>query len=100
MARYPELPSIFFSRSSGNDEEKRRELYNLVQQWGAALINELDFRDVEVDATPSTNIFSVVTTTDIGRPKAGDIAYSASAVQFRGYVSIATTTAWYDLGGV
>ena len=100
MARYPELPSIFFSRSASSDDEKRRELYNLLQQWGAALINELDFRDVEVEATPSTNIFSVVTTTDIGRPKAGDIAYSASAGQFRGYVSIATTAAWYDLGGV
>jgi len=100
MARYPELPLIFFSRSAASDEEKRKQIYNLVQQWGAALINELDFRDVEVEATPSTNIFSVVTTTDIGRPKAGDVAYSASAGQFRGYVSVATTTAWYDLGGV
>jgi hypothetical protein len=99
MARYPELPSYFFSKSAANDDEKRKELYMLLQQWGAALINELDFRDVEVDATPTTNIFSVVTTSDIGRPKAGDVAYSASAGQFRGYVSIATTTAWFDLGG-
>ena len=99
MARYPELPSIFFSRPAANDDEKRKQLYNLVQQWGAALINELEFRDIETEATPSTNIFSVVTTTDIGRPKAGDIAYSASAGKFRGYVSIATTAAWYDLGG-
>ena len=97
MARYPELPSILFSRSSGNDEEKRRELYNLVQQWGAALINELDTRDQIQDATPSTNIYAVVTVGSIERPDKGDIAYSTSSGKFKGYVSLGSETSWQNL---
>ncbi len=99
MARYPELPRIFLSMAAGSEEDKRKELYALIQQWGAALLSELDLRDVEVDSSPSTNVYSVVTVSEIGRPKAGDIVYAASAGKFKGYVSIATTAAWYDLGG-
>ena len=99
MARYPELPRIFFSMAAGSEEDKRKEVYALIQQWGAALLSELDLRDVEVDSSPSTNVYSVVTVGEIGRPKAGDIVYAASAGKFKGYVSIATTAAWYDLGG-
>ena len=99
MARYPELPRIFFSMAAGSEEDKRKELYALIQQWGAALLSELELRDVEVDSSPSTNVYSVLTVSEIGRPKAGDIVYAASAGKFKGYVSIATTAAWYDLGG-
>ena len=99
MARYPEIPSLFFAQKPGKDTYTSEEVYRLLQQWGAALINELDLRDSEVEAAPSTNIYSVVTVTEIGRPQAGDIVYAASAGKFKGYVSIATTAAWYDLGG-
>ena len=46
---------------------------------------------------PSTNILSVVTITSIGRPKKGDITYSASSGKFRGYVSLGSETSWQDL---
>lgn len=99
MARYPEIPSLFFAQTPGKDSYTQEEVYRLLQQWGAALINELDLRDSEVEATPATNVYAVVTVSEIGRPQAGDIVYAASAGKFKGYVSIATTAAWYDLGG-
>jgi len=52
---------------------------------------------LEAQNTPSTNIFRVVTITSIGRPKKGDIAYSASSGKFKGYVSLGSETSWQDL---
>ena len=91
MARYPELPKFIQS------EADAQELYNFIQQWGAALINELDTRDIEVNATPSTNIYAVATVGTITRPKKGDIAYSVSTGKFKGYVSLGAETSWQDL---
>ena len=68
-----------------------------LETWSALLTNELEARDVLVDATPSTNIYTVVTVTDIGRPRKGDIAYSASSGKYKGYVSLATETSWQSL---
>jgi len=39
----------------------------------------------------------VVTVTSIGRPRKGDIAYSASSGKYKGYVSTATSTEWQNL---
>tara|TARA_R100000742_G_C4234184_1_gene55117 strand:+ start:84 stop:362 length:279 start_codon:yes stop_codon:yes gene_type:complete len=91
MARYPELPKFV------QTVEDTQELYRYIEQWGAALINELDTRDLEVNAAPSTNIYSVVTITDVGNPRKGDIAYAASAGKFKGYVSTTATQAWENL---
>jgi|TARA_R100001230_G_C5562505_1_gene86681 hypothetical protein len=91
MARYPELPKFIQS------EADAQELYNFIQQWGAALINELDTRDIEVNATPSTNIYAVATVGTITRPRKGDIAYSVSTGKFKGYVSLGAETSWQDL---
>ncbi len=91
MARYPELPKFIQS------EADAQEFYNFVQQWGAALINELDTRDIEVNATPSTNIYAVATVGTITRPRKGDIAYSVSTGKFKGYVSLGAETSWQDL---
>ena len=63
MARYPELPKFIQS------EADAQELYNFIQQWGAALINELDTRDIENNAAPSTNIYAVATVGTITRPR-------------------------------
>jgi len=38
MARYPELPRFV------QTEDDAKEFYRYVQQWGAALINQLDTR--------------------------------------------------------
>ena len=90
MARYPTLPM----RMSNED---LMNMYKQIQRWGSILVNELDSRDLEAQNTPSTNIFRVVTITSIGRPKKGDIAYSASSGKFKGYVSLGSETSWQDL---
>ena len=90
MARYPTLPFAVTTM-------ELKEMYNQVQLWSSMLISELDSRDVEVDAKPTSNIYAVVTTGSIGRPRKGDIAYAASAGKFRGYVSTAASTEWQDL---
>ncbi len=91
MARYPELPKFI------NTEAEAKEFYDYIQQWGAALINELETRDTQVNANPSSNIYAVVTITEIGSPQRGDIAYAASAGKFKGYVSTTATQAWENL---
>ena len=94
MARYPAVPRIY-DYLKDNPEAER--VFREISQWGGALVNQLDTRDLQVDAKPSTNIYSVVTITDIGRPKKGDIAYAASAGKFKGYVSTTATQAWANL---
>ena len=91
MARYPGLPKFI------NTEAEAKEFYEYIQQWGAALINELETRDTQVNANPSSNIYAVVTITEIGSPQRGDIAYAASAGKFKGYVSTTATQAWENL---
>ena len=90
MARYPALPQKL------NDQELL-SMYKQIQRWGSVLINELDSRDLDELIRPSTNILSVVTITSIGRPKKGDITYSASSGKFRVYVSLGAETSWQDL---
>ena len=91
MARYPDLPILI-----NITQEETRKVYQTLEKWGAALINQLDLRDQEIEAAPTTNIYTVVTVTNIGRPKGGDIAYSASSGKFKGYVSTAASTTWKD----
>tara|TARA_R100000458_G_C8180449_1_gene177683 strand:+ start:366 stop:647 length:282 start_codon:yes stop_codon:yes gene_type:complete len=91
MARYPDLPYLL-----NVTQEETRKVYQTLEKWGAALVNQLDLRDQELEGAPSTNIFTVVTITDIGRPRGGDIAYAASSGKFKGYVSTAASTTWKD----
>ena len=86
MARYPE------DIKRGVDY-----VYSRIQQWSAALINELDTRDQVQEGKPTSNIYAVVTVTSIKSPDKGDIAYSVSSGKFKGYVSTAGTQAWQDL---
>jgi len=90
LARYPTLPFTI-------NTEDIQQMYQEIQRWSSVLVNDLDSRDMEIDSTPSTNIYRVVTVTSIGRPRKGDIAYSASAGKFKGYVSSGSTTEWQDL---
>ena len=92
MARYPDFPNIF-----PDDVKKGVDyVYGRIRQWSAALVNELDTRDLVQEAKPTSNIYAVVTVGSIGRPRKGDIAYSASAGKFRGYVSLGSETSWKD----
>ena len=90
MARYPTLPMNLSNKDLVS-------MYKEVQRWGSVLVNELDSRDLDELNRPSTNILSIVTITSIGRPKKGDITYSASSGKFRGYVSLGAETSWQDL---
>ena len=93
MARYPTFPTRFINTS----DEELRELYTTLETWSGLLTNELETRDVDLDAAPATNIYTVVTVTSIGSPRKGDIAYSASSGKYKGYVSTATSTEWQNL---
>ena len=93
MARYPTFPTNF----NGISDDKLRELYTTIESWAALLVSELQTRDVDVDAAPSTNIYTVVTVTNIGRPRKGDIAYSASSGKYKGYVRLGAETSWQNL---
>ena len=93
MARYPTFP--LYMGNMETDEVKN--LYDTIQTWAAVLTNELDSRDIEVETTPSTNIYAVTTVTNIGRPRKGDIAYSTSSGKFKGYVSLGSETSWLNL---
>ena len=90
MARYPEVSTFIMVDLSS---EESRAVYNEMKSWSGALINELDTRDIEVDASPSTTVLSVVTVTDIGAPIAGNIAFSSGESKFKGYDG----TNWQDL---
>lgn len=85
MANYPRLPNFTV--------EELGELQRLLLSWSNELTRELDARDTQVNASPSTNIYAVVSTGTIGRPSSGDVAYSISASKFKGYVS---GTGWVD----
>jgi hypothetical protein len=93
MARYPTFPTRFIDTS----DEELRELYTTLETWSGLLTSELETRDVDVDAAPATNIYTVVTLSEIGRPRKGDIAYAASAGKYKGYVSLGVETSWQDL---
>ena len=90
--RYPDLPLLFTLK-----DKELQDLYNTVEKWGAALINELDTRDAIIDNRPSTNILVAVTVTQLQNPQKGDIAYSASSGKYKGYVSLGSETSWQNL---
>lgn len=88
MANYPKLPNYSLAKTMD-----AQMVYTELQRFADSLTYELDIKDAEVNAKPSTNVFTVVTVGEIGRPINGSIAFSASAGKFRGYVS---GTGWVD----
>jgi|TARA_R110002012_G_scaffold311272_1_gene520675 hypothetical protein len=89
MANYPEIPKfIKFT------DQEITEFYRMLERWGSTLINELAARDVKNERAPSTNIFTVVTITEVKRPRKGDIVYAVSSGKYKGYVSTAASTTW------
>jgi hypothetical protein len=85
MASYPQF-SIFRQIKNIN------EMYSEIVSWGNRLTSELEIRDNEVINTPTTRVEVVVTVTEIGRPQAGDVAFSSGESKFKGY----TGSAWVD----
>ena len=101
MARYPNLP--FYSNRNNKtklaeaSKEELKDMYETIKRWGNALVEEIDSRDIAVEATPSTAILTVATITDIGRPFKGNVIYSLNEGKYKGYVSLGATTTWQDL---
>ena len=85
MASYPQF-SVFGQIKNISD------MYNEIVSWGNRLTSELDIRDSEVVNTPASRVEVVVTVTEIGRPQAGDVAFSSGESKFKGY----TGSAWVD----
>jgi len=89
MASYPEIPKFIKFTN-----QEITEFYRLLERWGSTLINELGARDRQVDNTPSTNIYTVVTISEVKRPRKGDVVYAVSSGKYKGYVSTAASTTW------
>lgn len=85
MASYPKF-SVYKEIQNIND------MYNEVVSWGNRLTAELDVRDEEVNNKATIKVEVVVTVTEIGRPQAGDVAFSSGESKFKGY----TGSAWVD----
>lgn len=86
MATYPKFPP--------NKPLTAEELHNSITIWANELTRELDNEDQKNTNAPSTNIYAVVTLTEIGRPRQGDVAYAISAGAFKGYTT--TATGWIN----
>jgi hypothetical protein len=83
---YPELPRY-------TNTEDLTKVYDTLLAYAGQLKFLLEARDIQVDAAPATKVYTVVSVSEIGRPANGDIAFSASASKFRGYVE---GTGWVD----
>ena len=68
------------------------DMYSEIVSWGNRLNAELDIRDEEVNNKPTVRVEVVVTVTEVGRPQAGDVAFSSGESKFKGY----TGSAWVD----
>ena len=85
MASYPKF-SVYGQIQDIND------MYSEIVSWGNRLTAELDIRDEEVNNKPTVRVEVVVTVTEVGRPQAGDVAFSLGETKFKGY----TGSAWVD----
>tara|TARA_R100001129_G_scaffold184082_1_gene168080 strand:+ start:462 stop:725 length:264 start_codon:yes stop_codon:yes gene_type:complete len=85
MASYPKF-SVYTQIQNMNN------MYDEIVSWGNRLTAELDIRDEEVNNKATTKFEVVVTVTEIGRPQAGDVAFSSGESKFKGY----TGSAWVD----
>lgn len=85
MASYPQFVAY-------SDIKDINEMYNEVVSWGNRLTSELEIRDTEVANQAAIRVEVVTTVTEIGRPQAGDVAFSSGESKFKGY----TGSAWVD----
>jgi len=88
MSNYPRLPNYTLTTSMTSEE-----IYREIRQYSDTLSFELDIRDKQVESTPSFNVRTVTTVTNIGRPQNGDVAFASNSSKFRGYIE---GTGWVD----
>ena len=85
MASYPQF-TIYKNIQDVNN------MYGEIVSWGNRLTSELEIRDDEVRNQAAIRGEVVTTVTEIGRPQAGDVAFSSGESKFKGY----NGTAWVD----
>lgn len=85
MATYPQF-TVYRQIQDVN------EMYGEIVSWGNRLTSELEIRDNEVRNQAAIKVEVVTTVTEIGRPQAGDVAFSSGESKFKGY----NGTAWVD----
>ena len=85
MASYPQF-TVYRQIQDVN------QMYNEVVSWGNRLTSELEIRDDEARNQAAIRVEVVTTVTEIGRPQAGDVAFSSGESKFKGY----NGTAWVD----
>ena len=79
---YPELPQFY-----NIEEMNPQDVYNEMLAYSSKLKFLLEQRDLQLELSPASRIYTVVSVNEIGRPLDGDVSYSASSGKFRGYVS-------------
>jgi len=91
---YPELPVYV-------DIEKvdTKQVYEDLVSYAAQMKFLLEQRDAQVNFAPAKRFLSVVSTSEIGRPLIGDIAYSTSSAQFSGYINSSVGWIPFNSGG-
>ena len=85
MASYPQF-TVYRQIQDVN------QMYNEVVSWGNRLTSELEIRDDEARNQAAIRVEVVTTVTEIGRPQAGDVAFSSGESKFKGY----TGSTWVD----
>ena len=85
MASYPQF-TVYRQIQDVND------MYGEIVSWGNRLTSELELRDDEVRNQAAIRVEVVTTVTEIGRPQAGDVAFSSGESKFKGY----NGTVWVD----
>jgi L-ribulose-5-phosphate 3-epimerase UlaE len=85
MASYPQF-TVYRQIQDVND------MYGEIVSWGNRLTSELELRDDEVRNQAAIRVEVVTTVTEIGRPQAGDVAFSSGESKFKGY----TGSTWVD----
>jgi hypothetical protein len=85
MASYPQF-TVYRQIQDVN------QMYDEIVSWGNRLTSELELRDDEVRNQAAIRVEVVTTVTEIGRPQAGDVAFSSGESKFKGY----TGSTWVD----
>ena len=85
MASYPQF-TVYRQIQDVND------MYGEIVSWGNRLTSELELRDDEARNQAAIRVEVVTTVTEIGRPQAGDVAFSSGESKFKGY----TGSTWVD----
>ena len=91
---YPQLKQYFNLQNVDP-----QQIYNDLVDYAGELKFLLEQRDAQVNLAPATRFYTVVSTDEIGRPRIGDVAYTASSAQFQGFINASVGWQPFNAGG-